>query len=161
MKADEYGENYQSHLLEQYKLYVEMADRVSQRRDQSNRFYVTIVSALVALLVVLARVGAGPSGTVWAAALLIVGIFGIALSGIWILNLRSYRTLNSAKFAVINSIERQLPWAGYADEWELLRPKDARPEYLQLSRVEQLVPWLIIVLFAGIAAYGAFLLFDK
>lgn len=161
MKPDEYGENYQAHLLEQYKLYVEMADRVSQRRDQSNRFYVTLVSALVALLVVLARVGAGPSGTVWAAALLIVGLFGIALSGIWILNIRSYRTLNSAKFEVISSMEPQLPWAGYADEWELLRPRDARPKYLQLSRVEQLVPRLIILLFAGIAAYGVFLLVDQ
>ena len=57
MKRDEYGENYQDHLLEQYKLYVEMADRVSQRRDQSNRFYVTIISALVALLVVLGAAG--------------------------------------------------------------------------------------------------------
>lgn len=161
MKPDEYGENYQAHLLEQYKLYVEMADRVSQRRDQSNRFYVTLVSALVALLVVLARVGAGTSGTVWAAALLIVGLFGIALSGIWILNIRSYRTLNTAKFKVISSMEPQLPWAGYADEWELLRPQDAPPKYLQLSRVEQLVPRLIILLFAGIAAYGVFLLVDQ
>ena len=64
MKPDEYGENYQAHLPEQYKLYVEMADRVSQRRDQSNRFYVTLVSALVALLVVLARLGAGPADPV-------------------------------------------------------------------------------------------------
>lgn len=157
MKPDEYGESYQDHLLEQYKLYVEMADRVSQRRDQSNRFYVTIVSALVALLIVMARIGV--SDAVWIAALLIAGLFGIALSGIWILNIRSYRTLNSAKFEVINSIERQLPWAGYTDEWEILRPKNARPQYLQLSRVEQLVPWLVILLFAGIAAYGTFLLF--
>ena len=125
IKPDEYGEKYQEHLLEQYKLYVEMADRVSQRRDQSNRFYVTIVSALVALLVVLARLGA--SDVVWAAALLIAGLFGAALSGIWIQNIRSYRTLNSAKFAIINGIERHLPCAGYTVEWEMLRPKDARP----------------------------------
>ena len=46
MKPDEYGEKYQDHLLEQYKLFIEMADRVSQRRDQSNRFYVTFVSAI-------------------------------------------------------------------------------------------------------------------
>ena len=88
MKRDEYGDNYQAHLLEQYKLYVEMADRVSQRRDQSNRFYVTIVSALVALLVVLARLGAADS--VWAAALLIAGLFGAVLSVIWVINIKSY-----------------------------------------------------------------------
>ena len=156
MKPDEYGDNYQSHLLEQYKLYVEMADRVSQRRDQSNRFYVTIVSALVALLVVMARLGSADS--LWAVALLIAGLFGAALSVIWLLNIRSYRTLNTAKFAIINDIERQLPTAGYSDEWELLRPKEGRPQYFQLTRVEQLVPYLTLLLFLGIAAYGLFLL---
>lgn len=53
MKPEEYGEKYQDHLLAQYKLFVEMADRVSQRRDQSNRFYVTFVSAIAGLLIVL------------------------------------------------------------------------------------------------------------
>ena len=157
MKPDEYGASYQEHLLEQYKLYVEMADRVSQRRDQSNRFYVTIVSALVALLIVMARIGV--SDAVWIAALLIAGIFGAALSGVWALNIRSYRELNTAKFTIINDIERQLPYAGYTDEWELLRPQGARPKYLQLTRVEQLVPYLVLLIFAGIAAYGAFLFF--
>ena len=157
MKRDEYGDDYQAHLLEQYKLYVEMADRVSQRRDQSNRFYVTIVSALVALLVVMARLGAADS--VWAAALLIAGLFGVALSLIWLQNIRSYRVLNRAKFAIINAIESQLPTAGYSDEWERLRPKDGRRQYFQLTRVEQLVPWLTLALFAGIACYGVFLLF--
>lgn len=156
MKPDEYGEKYHDHLLEQYKLYVEMADRVSQRREQSNRFYVTIVSALVALLVVMARLG--PADSIWAAAALIAGLFGVALSVIWIINIKSYRTLNSAKFAVINAIEGQLPTAGYSDEWELLRPKVGPPRYLQLTRVEQWVPYLTLLLFVAIAAYGAFLL---
>lgn len=44
-------EKHSDHLLEQYKLYVEMTDRVSQRREQSNRFYVTLVAAIVALLI--------------------------------------------------------------------------------------------------------------
>ena len=157
MKRDEYGDDYQAHLLEQYKLYVEMADRVSQRRDQSNRFYVTIVSALVALLVVMARLGAADS--VWAAALLIAGLFGVALSLIWLQNIRSYRVLNRAKFAIINAIESQLPTAGYSDEWERLRPKGGPPRYFQLTRVEQLVPSLTLLLFLGIAGYGVFLLF--
>ncbi len=36
MEKERYGEHYQSHLLEQYKLYVEMADRISARRGQIN-----------------------------------------------------------------------------------------------------------------------------
>ena len=83
----------------------------------------------------------------------------MALSVIWIINIKSYRRLNTAKFAVINAIESQLPTAGYSDEWERLRPKGGPPRYFQLTRVEQLVPSLTLLLFLGIAGYGVFLLF--
>jgi len=33
VKKAEYGANYESHYIEQYKLYVEMADRISSRRQ--------------------------------------------------------------------------------------------------------------------------------
>ncbi|MCK4735084.1 MAG: hypothetical protein KAT65_21710, partial [Methanophagales archaeon] len=46
----EYGEAFKQHLLEQYKLYVEMADRISTRRAQTNRFYISLLSGLLALL---------------------------------------------------------------------------------------------------------------
>ena len=157
MKPEEYGDNYQDHLLDQYKLFVEMADRVSQRRDQSNRFYVTFVSAIAGLLMVLARFGTSVNG-IWPVVFLISGLLGTALSFIWFLNIMSYRTLNLAKFDIINDLERQLPYPGYAKEWELLRPANGSPKYLQLTRIEQLVPALIILLFLGIAGYGLFLL---
>ena len=162
MNPDEYGEEYRAHLLEQYKLYVEMADRVSQRRDQSNRFYVTIVSALAAIVVVIARFGVPAdteSGVLSDIGFLAIGLFGAALSVIWYLNIRSYRTLNSAKFAIINKIEEQLPFAGYSDEWEILRPPSGRPQYLQLTRVEQFVPVIFIALFIVLTIYALYLLF--
>ena len=39
---EKYGDKFQDHLIEQYKLYVEMADRVSARRAQTNRFYISL-----------------------------------------------------------------------------------------------------------------------
>ncbi len=157
MKPEEYGEKYRDHLLEQYKLFVEMADRVSQRRDQSNRFYVTLVSAIAGLLMVLARFGTSVNG-IWPVVFLISGLLGATLSFIWFLNIKSYRTLNTAKFEIINDLERRLPYQGYSKEWELLRPAIGSPKYLQLTRIEQLVPAVIILLFLGIAGYGACLL---
>lgn len=119
MKPEEHGEQYRDHLLEQYKLYVEMADRVSQRRDQANRFYVTFVSAIAGLLMVLARFGTLVND-IWPVVFLISGLLGMVLSFIWFLNIKSYRTLNTAKFQVINDLERQLPYPGYAKEWDLV-----------------------------------------
>lgn len=161
MKPEEYGANYSAHLLEQYKIYVEMADRVSQRRDQSNRFYVTIVSALAAIVVVIARFGVpadGANGALSDIGFLAIGLFGLALSGVWWLNIRSYRTLNSAKFEIINRIEKQLPFAGYSEEWDILRPLEGRKPYLQLTRVEQFVPIIFMALFALLIAYSIYLL---
>lgn len=162
MKPEEYDEDYSAHLLEQYKLYVEMADRVSQRRDQSNRFYVTIVSALAAIVVVIARFGVpadGANGAVSDIGFLAVGLFGLALSGVWWLNIHSYRTLNSAKYKIIGKIEKQLPFAGYSEEWQLLRPPEGRKPYLQLTRVEQFVPIIFMALFALLIIYSLYLLF--
>ena len=154
MNGDEYGDNYQAHLLEQYKLYVEMADRVSQRRDQSNRFYAGLVSAIVALLVVMGRIGVSES--TWVIALLFAGLLGASLSVIWFINLGSYRALNSAKFRVINGMESQLPYAGYSEEWAYLRPPQGPARYFQLTRTERYVPLLTLTLFLGIVAYSTY-----
>lgn len=43
-------EKYQNAVLEQYKLYVEMADRVSGRRALANTFFITLNSGLLVLL---------------------------------------------------------------------------------------------------------------
>ena len=154
MEPSEYGSEYQAHMLEQYKLYAEMADRISQRRDQSNRFYAGLVSAIVALLVVMGRLGV--SGSDWHLALLLAGLFGGSLSIIWFFNLHSYRVLNRAKYRVLQRMETRLPVPGYKEEWDELRPPTGRAPYLQLTRIERYVPLLTTLLFAGIAAYSVY-----
>ncbi len=154
MKPEEYGKSYQTHLLDQYKLYVEMADRLSQRRDQSNRFYAGLVAAIISLLVVTGRFGV--SGGSWSIALLVAGLLGVSLSIIWFINLGSYRAFNSAKYRVINEMEPLLPYAGYSEEWAYLRPAEGPAKYLQLTRIERYVPLLVLVLFAGIVGYSIY-----
>ena len=158
MKSEDYGDDYHTHLLDQYKLYVEMADRVSQRRDQANRFYAGLVSAIIALLVVMGRFGV--SGSSWSIALLAAGLFGTSLSVIWFINLGSYRALNTAKFRVINNMESQLPYAGYTEEWDYLRPAEGPARYFQLTRIERYVPLLIMVLFVGLVGYSIYSLVE-
>ena len=154
MKPDNGQTNSDHLLLEQYKLYVEMADRVSQRRDQSNRFYATLVAAFVALLVVMARLDV--STDTWSVVFTVVGAFGMAFSIVWFINIRSYRELNSAKFQIINDMEKLLPYAGYSKEWEILRPPGDSPRYIQLTRVEQFVPAVFFVFFLALLIYGAY-----
>ena len=50
MREKDYGEKFKDHLLEQYKLFVEMADRVSSRRMQTNMFYISLLSGLITVI---------------------------------------------------------------------------------------------------------------
>lgn len=102
----------QAHLLEQYKLYVEMADRVSQRRMDTNSFFISAHTFIVTVVSLFSR------GNL--AVLILIALMGMAFSGAWYVLLKNYRQLNSGKFKVIHEIEAQLPFAAYDTEWNKL-----------------------------------------
>ncbi len=102
---EEYGDKYQDHLLEQYKLYVETSQRVSEKRQNSNNYLLTLNSSLVTLSVVLLSTYGNHK---WNA--LIPGT-GLIVCFIWWSLVDSYKDLNTAKFDVIHELEDQLPVA--------------------------------------------------
>ena len=133
----------ESTVLEQYKLAVEMADRISQRRQQANTFFVSAVSVLTV---------ANSSQLItewywtWAVSLT-VGL----VCWLWWRLLRSYRALNSAKFKVIHEIEKALPVAMFTLEQQYYNSSEQH-RYQPLSRTEQVVPVLFAALSIGMAA---------
>ncbi|MFD7654751.1 hypothetical protein ACFV4N_12320 [Actinosynnema sp. NPDC059797] len=131
------GEKYQSALMEQYKLYVEMADRISARRALANTFFLTINTGVVASLVVLTgRKDAPPS-----ALTLMALVMACAQCVVWFWTLRSYRQLSSAKFRVIGAMEERLPASPYwRAEWAALGKGRDKSRYWPLTRLEQWVP---------------------
>ena len=48
MDVTKYGDKFKDHLIEEYKLFVQMADNVSARRSQANQFYISVLSILLA-----------------------------------------------------------------------------------------------------------------
>ncbi len=143
------NDQYFTSLLEQYKLYVEMADRISQRRAAANTFFLTFNTAIVGALSTLFDDIPRP-----AAIAIYVTAVGFCL--VWILLLRSYRNLNSAKFRVIGYMEKQLPASPYwGAEWMALGQGRDYRKYLPLSVLETWVP----VGFAGVYVYLAYITF--
>ena len=131
-------------LLELYKLHAELADRVSQRREGANRLYVSVLSGMVAVLAISIRFGVAglPSDIV----MLLTGILGVLLSLNWLVVIRSYRQLNSGKFAALKGLEAQLAYQFFAIEKESLKGR-----YVRLTVAESALPWIFFVLFAVLA----------
>lgn len=146
--ADEYGPSYRDHALEMYKTYLEMADRISERREKANSFFLAVNTALIALLAkdAFASSSAAPRGLE-----LLVPVAAGVLCYLWYRIIRSYRDLNSAKFKVVHAIERQLPLRLYDAEWESVERGTNPRLYLPFTHVEKVVPWLFMVFHAVLA----------
>lgn len=130
-------------ILEQYKLYVDTAEKVSDRRQSSNNFFLTLNSVLLAFTGFLTSL----SFEFWH---IIIAFAGVCISLLWLLTLQSFRNLNSSKFKVIHCLEENLPIKLFKDEWKCLgRGKDRR-KYLKLSVIEQGVPIIFMLLYAFI-----------
>ncbi|MEU4146021.1 RipA family octameric membrane protein [Streptomyces parvulus] len=134
----EVNERYNQAVFEQYKLCVEMADRVSARRNLTNTFFLSLNSAVVA--VTAAALGGEPSS---GSALLAVAGLTVLLAqcAAWFVIVRSYRQLNAAKYAVVGAFEQRLPAYAYSRaEWRALGEGRDWRRYLPLTHVEQWVP---------------------
>ena len=135
-QKDAYGPDLKEHILEQYKLYVEMADRISARRMLSNSFFVSIHTALLAALALLFKeeilAKSGMSLIPFGAA--------VIMCFVWWRIIRSYRQLNSHKFEIIHKLEQLLPTCPYQAEWIALGEGKNPKLYTPMTHVENWVP---------------------
>lgn len=139
-----YGENFQEHFLQQYKLYVEMMDKVSERRIKNNTFYISLISSLIAFMS-LVSVKIEKFFIDNKILLLLIAILGLLLCYIWYSNINSYKQLNSLKFQVIHEMEKQLPYPCYFREWEILKQGNELQKYNRLNNIEKSVPLLLSI----------------
>lgn len=134
-----HNEKWYSHLLDQYKIYVEMADRISQRRATANSYFLTVNSAILAFVGYLTSKDS--STDLW-----LIAIAGFALCVLWERLISSYRDLNTAKFKVIHKIEKRLPISPYEAEWVAMGEGKNPELYRPISHVERGVPFVFMVL---------------
>jgi hypothetical protein len=159
-------------LLELYKTAVEMADRVSARRAGANSFFVTLNTALAAIIgIVSAARKPPPHGSLPsfdAFGLCVTAAAGIVLAIVWWALLRYYRRLSRAKWDVINRLETRLPASPFTDEWAELHPEEEsgvpnpaakrrrgnlriRVKHREATVVEQVVPFVFVALYVILA----------
>lgn len=148
-----YGKDYKTHLLTQYKLCVEMADKISSRRSTANNFFLSVNTVLISAIGILLRFeGDLVESSLWW--LVVTSVAGILFCWAWWINIRCYRGLNEAKFKVINAIEERLPVSAFSAEWALLNPKDRTTVYPQLTKIERWVPTIFAFLYSVLMLIG-------
>ena len=141
-----------SELLEIYKIHAEHAERVAQRREGANRLYVGILTGFLVAVVALTRFGL--EDIVSNVLTLVGGLIGIVLCLSWYLVIRSYRQLNTAKFAILHELEGKLPFAFFKREWEQLEEGKKLNKYLNITKAEMTLPALFGILFSALAIWG-------
>jgi hypothetical protein len=114
-----------------------------ERRQKSNEFFLSINTAIIAVLGYIETKGAEHSALIFS----FVPFIGIVICHLWWQAVRSYRQLAQAKFKVIHRLERRLPVALFETEWEILGHGKNSKVYLPLSRVERNVPLIFILLY--------------
>ncbi|WP_108262874.1 RipA family octameric membrane protein [Mangrovicoccus ximenensis] len=127
-----------------YKLYLETAEKVSDRRGAANQWLLSVNSAVVGLYGYLSsgKAGAGDAEQIiwrWA-----IPCAGILVCLAWTAILASYRKLNAAKFKVLQEIEAGFPHQPFAKE----RSHYKADKRLSLSKMEQAIPLCFAALYA-------------
>ena len=137
---------YSEALLEQYKLYVELADRVSQRRGVANSFFLLVNSVAIVILGSLGILAEDVSPL----AFIFPTVMLVCICGVWFYVVRSYRQLNSGKWEVVGAIEERLPASPWwKAEWQALGQGRDWSLYWPLTHIEKWVPLTFIVLYIG------------
>lgn len=148
---NENAEFYQNHILEQYKIYVEMADRISSRRNLANIFFLTLNTTI------LGAIGfsfeklslVNPK---WLVSIPILSILIFVFVWAWLI--RSYRNLNSVKYKVIGKLEEKLPACPYwSAEWKELGKGENFRKYLPLTVLENVVPLIFGIIYIMIGVF--------
>ena len=134
---------YKEDIIEQYKLYVEMADRISSRRLTASSFFLSVNTAIVALAGFITR---NNGLCQYRELFCLIAIAGIILSYMWYRLIRSYRDLNTAKFKVIHLIESKLPLRPYDAEWEAVGRGKKSKLYLPFTHIEVGIPWTFFLI---------------
>lgn len=134
-------------MLEQYKVYVESIEKISDRRMSANNFILTLHTILISILSFIFQSSSFENSTIIK---FVIPIIWIVLSVISWIVIYSYKQLNTGKFKVLYKIEEKLPLSLYKYEWNILWKWKNYKIYFPFSKIEIYIPfilWAIYILF--------------
>ena len=149
-----YGENYQSHCLEIYKHYADMAERVNARIWSILAFFVPVGTSLIAAVAAIPKyiegLGSPLNSNLDLWVLIISVVAGFTISATALRILFEERKTQSKMYNIIREIETVLPLAPYGLLRDMEMRETPRPlhrEFKELSLPHKYFEILIPILF--------------
>lgn len=139
-----------------YKMMVDSSEKLIERRQKMNAFFITAMGALMALAGALAKFGTVESPTISFVVMAAFGVVSLLLCNSWRNLIDNYGKLNTAKFRVILKLETLLSAQIFSAEWAALG-KGRRPQkYKSFTSTENLVPLWFAILILGLVLFASF-----
>ena len=156
--------------FDEFKLYYESTEKVTDRRLETNRWNYSICIATLIAIAVLAKWSLTTISLLWIgfAAVAILSTMAVLFCALWVGQIRDFKKLNNAKFAVLNAMAPDLEfdpekpgtvvsYCPFEKEWAKLTELNALDEVgkanivaLKSSNIEYFIPKAFGVLFTGI-----------
>lgn len=133
-------------LLEQYRIAVDMADKLNTRKESASKLFVSANAIFFAFL-------ASRELTIEMSVFL--SLFGIFLSVIWSSLMKNHNVVHSAKYEVIEEMEEHLPYKVFDSEWKKLGKGLNKKRYRNLGTIEHQIPLLFIILYLILFIFNA------
>ncbi|MCR4422584.1 MAG: hypothetical protein NUV32_08960 [Exilispira sp.] len=137
-------------LLEIYKTYHDSIEKVAEKRQNTNSFFLTLNTGILELIGFLFQKDAP---VILKPLYLILPIIGIISGVFWLKLVNSYRQLNKGKFDFLYELEEQLPFDVYNKEWNKLGKGENPKIYKPLTSIEKFIPKTFIVLYGLFTIY--------
>lgn len=165
------GEQYteKDRLLEIYKLHVNVANDISNRRVSVNRHFTFVISGLVVAFVALLNIEEGSAGKQLMenlqyfveGCIIAVGGVGMVISVIWWLSVNTYLNANSVRYTAMKELEARLEFQFMGRAWELMGPSYKTKSYKDVAIVELILPIAFLSGFVLLYSFGVYLLLEK
>lgn len=137
--------------FEQYKIYLNWMEKISDKRENANRYFITLNSGIFVIIwFIIENISKEKYLFI---ALVWTCIFGLIISIIFYFLINSYKQLNTAKFKIIHEIENDLPIKLFSREWDILGKWKDYKKYYPFSHIEKLIPFVFWVIYLLIILY--------
>jgi hypothetical protein len=156
--------------FDEFKLYYESTEKVTDRRLETNRWNYSICIAILVAIATIGKWGLGSTTLIWVglASIVVLSIMAMLFCALWVGQIRDFKKLNNAKFDVLNEMAPRIEfdiehpgivssYTPFDREWKKLSALNALDEVgrsnvlaLKSSNIEYFIPKAFGVLFVAI-----------